>query len=63
MISMVSLVNMVINLVSSVRKVNVNIMISMVIRVNEMGSNVNRRNANISMAGRGNKLFRNFNRS
>ena len=40
MISMVSLVNTVINLVSSVRKVNVNIMISMVIRVNEMVSNV-----------------------
>ena len=60
MISMVSLVNTVINLVSSVRKVNVNIMISMVIRVNEMGSNANRRNANISMAGRGNKLLRNF---
>ena len=63
MISMVSLVNTVINLISSVWKVNVNIMISMVIRVNEMGSNVNRRNANISMAGRGNTLFLNFYRS
>ena len=37
MISMVSLVNRDINLLCRVRKVNVNTMISMVIRVNEMG--------------------------
>ena len=58
---MVSLVNKVINLVRSVRKVNVNTMISMVIRVNEICSNVNRKNASISMVSRVNKLLRNFN--
>ena len=41
MISMVSLVNRDINLVSGIRRVNVNTMIGMVIRVNKMGSNVN----------------------
>ena len=60
MINMVVLVNRVINLVSSVRKVNVNTMISMVIRVNEMGSNVKRRKGNISMVGSVNKLVRSF---
>ena len=58
---MVSLVNRDINLVISIRKVNVNTMISMVIRVNEMGSNVNRRNARISIVSRVNKLVHDFN--
>ena len=62
MISMVSLVNRDINLVSGIRKVNVNTMIGMVIRVNKMGTNVNRRNAKISMVSRVNKLLRNFNK-